>query len=513
MNLKQEAQLKAAMDSVGGEPARDSFRIKISWREGANGYPETWAILEGVTTDQLSSPETWLSALADSAGGIYDFECNSSADIRKRIGEGFTIAMNLERAPKTKPDFHWAVLASKTYRGPMKVIYPLAVESKEDPIKLSSAPLTSGPRAPGATDGNWESALQRRETELMVRESEARILAQLNARAPTAAAPQQSSLVGEVAPLVMAFMKEQGEQRRADATAAREERRTQMEADRAARADADKRFEVLLTTLKPPPVVENPIITALLTKAINRDDSAMLKAQSEAMATTTNSMLQILHTKAEIDQMNAPESESPLMRLITKGIDAMVALNGGSMMPPEQPEQPLEGQEQLEAGAEAEAPAAAEEAEEEPLLMQLEKALRKMRPGPEIADLFCRCLKDREFMAVRRTYKDWGPFINARMGVWANESKKREEYMRMVIVEFSFPEAIKRGLMGNRPKPAETAAAAQSPAPAAPGKKKQKPAPKKETGPVEDAVIVEEKPAAAPPPVESAPAAEPKAEA
>ncbi len=494
MNPKHEAAMKDLMTIINGDLTKDSFRVKIGWKPNFNGLPETFCIFDRVTSELLSLPETWLSVLADNAGGVYEIDIFHMDEVRKRIGDGFSIAMNLDRALQVRPAFNWAGFRTKGYAGPTHIISPAEPTKTEEPLKVTTQ--MGSPTRPYAVAERDD--IQRRETELLVRESEARILSAMSARAPVAAAP--TSTLESLTPLITTYLKESGENRRADAQAAREERREQAERDRAARADADARFEKLLVALKPaPPPPQDPIITQLLTKALNRDESSTLKAQAEGMAATTGAMLQIIHTQAELQQMNAPQEDSPLMKLLGKGIDALVALNGGQM--PTDAEQP---QEEAPALAEGGEQAAAEPDDGETPLIKLEKALRMMRPGEEIADLFCACLKDAEFMSLRARQKGWAEFIDSRMGAWtAKAYEKRSQYLGQVLMGSAFPTAVKRGLMqppGARPAPAAAATPAATPVKKPNGQKRPTAKAAAPKGEVEDAELVDEKPAAPPAP-------------
>lgn len=468
MNAKQEVALKAILDIIGGDPLKDSFRVKVGWRASPNEYPETWAIFDKVTSEQLSMPEPWLTAVAGSAGGIYDIDIFEQRETRKKVSDGFVISMNLDRAPKTRPDFNWAALSVKGYAGPVHVTHPVKPEKVDEGIKVSTtAPLPAPPRiAPllsnlgGGSDRSDD--LQRRETELLVREAEARLRSELTARAPVTEKEKPLSQFGELIPLAMQLLKDNNDNRRADAAAAREERRDALERDRQAREAADKRTEALLIALKPVPVTKDPMMEVLLTKLLNRDDTATLKAQGEALAQTTNTVLQFMHTKAEIDNLNAPAVDSPFMQLFGKGLDALVAMNVNAQggIDPAAPA--------VDAPAQLGEPAV--EDEETPL-MRLEKAVRKMSPGDVVANLFCQCLQDSEFQVLRSQYKGWEDFIVARFGPWISKNAaQRGAYVQDLIINHCLPEAKRRGLIGPmRPVPA-AAAAPGAPAPVAPKK-------------------------------------------
>lgn len=480
MNQNHEAALKAVVDCINGDPARDSFRVRCNWKPNANGISAMFVTVDGATSDQLSAPETWLTSLSGGAGGVYEIDIMHASDIRKKICPSFGISINLDRAPQQLPEFKWSALSLATYTGPKKVVFPLReVDDATLNINTFQTPRAAAAAAAGHAEGGREADLLRRETELMVKESEARILNALNVRTPAVA----SNPITEFLPLAASMFKEMGENRRADAAADRENRRADAQAAREARQDADKRFEALLVSLKPAPVAENPLLPLLITKLLDKDDSSMLRAQSEAMAQTTNSMLQILHTKAEIDNANAPQEDSPLMKLLSKGIDAMVALNGGTLAPTDEAAA-LGEQEQLEAGE------VADDADGETATMKLEKALRQMKPAEEIAELFCTALKDAEFRALKSKFSNWQVFIDSRMGPWAaKDPEKRVQYLQEALIGKAFPLAVERGLLAD-PKKAKPSEPPKKPL----AKKSAKSAKKEEP---EDAVIVEEKTAVA----------------
>ena len=484
MNAKLEQQLSALIGLIGGDPTKDAFTVRINWRQAHASMPHTFLTLKDVTSTQLAQPEAWLAPLLGGKGGVFDFEVFHANDVRKKVGDGFQVTLNLDRAPSMPPTIVWAALKEEQYVGPRVVQYP--PPPPDAPISLNTADAAAAPGTPaaprpaGADLTAQREDLQRRETALAIAQSEARILAQMQSLKPAPVAPVVAPPPpppDNTMPLLMKLFEQMDANRRDDA----------------------RRFETLLTKMSEKPAAD-PLVTTLLEKALNSDTNN-LNATAAAMAQMTQSMVQVLHTKAEIDQMNQPAQEAPLVTLLSKGIDAWVALNGGGTLDGAEEEAPPdEPAGELEAGA----PAAAPPAPPQSPTARLEALLRAMRPADEVAEAFCVAIQDAEFQALRKQHPSWEGFIQARLGAWAaKDFAKRSKYLLDTLVGKAFPLARERGLMPplKRPAPAKKPVPPATPAPRkrATVKRPAAAAPAAEAEEPEDAELVDERPKEAPP--------------
>ena len=331
----------------------DNWRIRVMRRRAASLLPEPFLTLDGGSVTHAAAPETWLPAVLNGGGGIFELSMYHQSDPTTPVGG--VLRFSAEGAPK-EPDL--AQVFAKEWIGPKTMVYPrmdpnvasfsfrspptpewqagngaMAQAATQLPVSPSIASAFSGldphshARLLAAEDAlarrqremddreqrNREDAM-RRDYDLKLQAVEARAVQAAQAATQRPATPPTdigtiiTTAVAAVSPIVTAMMN--------------------------ASAEARREQSAMLTTIlaRPavPPEVKDAMDKLAQAALAPRDDSgagAKLTANmAEAMGSMTNTMLSVLHTASEFQSPGEPAEPGwvKAVREVVRGFAAMM---------------------------------------------------------------------------------------------------------------------------------------------------------------------------------------------
>jgi hypothetical protein len=354
----------------------DSFRVRISRKKTVASVPDPVAAFDGVTSDHLITPETWMPDVA--GGGYFLLTVYHESDGVSSVGA--PISLTVPGEPRdVDPITLQALVISKNWRGPKSLLSPKPIKtlsptpawptglSVPSPGGSGTVPRNTDPTTPpGGGPSHADPYLldvARRERELALREkqleidairreAEARVKAAEDRAAAEATRANDrmdrleqrmlekphSDDVGtalaraaeSVGKMLIEFKQADREQARikADADVRIAEAQAKANADvLAARARADEaaaaaQRELVTAMLKRPPI--DPALLPLLT----RDDgaAAAMKNVVEATGSMSSMLINAVSAMADMRQGQEGEGGSEVIAAVRDGIRALVTM-------------------------------------------------------------------------------------------------------------------------------------------------------------------------------------------
>jgi hypothetical protein len=329
----------------------DSFRLRVMRRGREHQVPQFFLAFDDAQVCHFAAPETWLPEIAASGGGIFEIMAYHMSNPVMPIGGTIKIPVEGDTRP---PDI--SVIQNPGWQGPKKLTFPKVQRTETigtagslpspdqglQPVRVGSSPSPQhqGQPQPGAMPQTpasaalasdpglfarvtqAEEALRRRERELDEREARAReermrtelreeMRREMGALRPAHVAP--SPVEGIVAALTPILPQVLGviQQGRAEAQA------------------REERLLALLTTPRGP----DPAVAAMaarldaLLAAKDNGNGPMVSQMAEAMGTMTSSMMQVVHTAAEMASMQGPAPSEPTwIKALREGAKAVLGM-------------------------------------------------------------------------------------------------------------------------------------------------------------------------------------------
>lgn len=485
----------------------DAFRVKIlKKKQSTDLSPMTVAVFDDVQAQQIFDAELWLPLFA--GGGLYLLVVTHMKAVATRIGG--PLAYNV--SGHIASDIARHVLGEAGWKGPVNMVLPQPQDAAPTPMNVAGNqsrpagsvapdPLTAAADAMARDTRAGQTAVDAIRAQALLAEGERRLTAAATREADIAAQKarldadrdamrNERAASGEASGgmnMMMSFFKMMHEQTQAADLRAREERRQDEERARLERDRSDERLEKMLAAMNKP----DPVKDALIQKALSGgDETSKQMAASMAMVNTVTGMtMQLMQTKLEMSQLENGEQESPIYKLVGRGIDVFErvmesknpALNGHA--------------EEADDAAESDEPVdGIEDAEviDGNALSRFDAAIFAMKAPAVVAPLFFAALQTKEFEEIFNKAKgDLQRIAEDRYAAWAMEDlEKRQRYLHIVLPR-CLQAAISVGLVMD-PKVVQAKQKQKAP-PAKTTKQQQRRAP-----PVEDATVI-------PPPPQTAP--------
>lgn len=361
----------------------DSFFVRIFRKQHMGGLPETVATFDEAQIEHLTSPERWLPQLAG-GGPVFMFQVFHSSDRGAMLGGFLHFAVpTTNLAPKTSAEIDPRIVKRAGWSGPRQLLYPTidAKPVQENPL-FSISPNNLPPASPsgnsaannvpgGGVPGaafprdvvyernaailqqieeeraklqrqreefqeqqrrdREELAEQKRRAELdaIRRESDAKLEAiKRELQHAAAAAPKSdvSTMVAQIgaafSPVILKLLESQNETRLAVMR--------QQEATAAAAAESNRQLmSAMLTRPSIDPVVER--LFSELKSAVSQQvpQSTMLHSMADAMASMTQTTMDLVQTAADLNIGGGKEEDHPALKAIREGVKAVQSIFAG----------------------------------------------------------------------------------------------------------------------------------------------------------------------------------------
>lgn len=434
----------------------DAFRLKVLKKKSQTDLsPQTIAIFDDVTAQQVYDAELWLPHLA--GGGIFNLVISSMKAVATKLGA--PLAFNVT-GPMTDV-LQRQMLGDPSWKGPTNLISPTVQEAPATVVTLTGSLQQQRPVGPPVADpvaaaaaaaardahfGQAQSDViraqalltesERRMTTAMQQEAElARQRAALEAEREEVRRKQQhSSESGSSMAMMLEFFKMAREDRAREDARAREERRADEERLRQ-REEADRArwAEMMASITKPDPIKEALIQKALAGGENHAKQMAESAAATMAMVNTVTGMtMQLMQTRVEMSQLEQGEQESPIYKLVGRGMDVlervMEAKNPG-----------MNGVRPEEEGAEGEGEEGLDVSDAQVVdgnaLARFDAAIYAMKAPHICIPLFFEALQTKEFEEMYNRVKgDLQKIAEERYGAWVlKDVQKRHQYLTVVL--------------------------------------------------------------------------------
>lgn len=474
----------------------DSFMLKVFRRQSPGAMPVSIATFDDAQVSHFQSPEKWLPRIAG-GGPFFLLHAYHIKEPHKLLGAPITLSIPAD-ALNPPREVDPSVTAQPDWQGPNAISFPPFAHNKAPPqgasagYRMSPAPTDGtsaaayGPAGggPGTSPEHqrlWdlererlrekERALDdekrrlemdnlRREHEAKLREFEMRLLQ--TSKPQASIVETVAAITAAFTPLVTTFLAGQAETRR--------------ELERA-RSEQAARSEQLMQQLLTRPLIDPGILTILeKSRAEQIPQTQMLHSMSEAMASMTQTTMDMVRTAAEL-QGNGQPDEPVTIKIIREGMKSINSMFAATRMqsaqqqqpqqrqapqqerrrlPPQAPQQPApvkqEAAPQPQNGAEKESVSvgpvpAFNGAEEEETAIEYLVALIKEHHNPvEVVTEIFEVMEEEDFQAELAEVGSFNALVMKHLGDWMSEDDRNANYLQLLMKELN-KQGVERGLI------------------------------------------------------------------